>query len=85
MATARLLLFKGGVGAGPRIERSEPKEGVVLRSTGNAGCKQYVGDALCFMVKTRTRHKTIETVLNNGWRLVAVGGGWRLVVLGGCP
>ena len=25
------------------------------------------------------------TVLNNGRRLVAVGGGWRLVVLRGCP
>ena len=34
------------------------------------------GDALCFMVKTWARHKTTETVLNNGWRL-AVGGSWR--------
>ena len=47
-------------------------------------------DALCFMVKTRARHKTTETVLHNGWRLVAVGGwglvvggGWRLAVGGG--
>ena len=36
------------------------------------------------------RHKTTETVLNNGWRLVAVGGwrlavgGWRLAVDGRC-
>ena len=50
------------------------------------------GDALCFMVKAWARHKTTETVLNNGWRLVvgrrwrlAVGGSWRLVVPGGCP
>ena len=35
------------------------------------------GDALCFMVKTWARHKTTETVLNNGWRL-AVGGWWSL-------
>ena len=39
-------------------------------------------DALCFMVKTWARHKTTETVLNNGWQL-AVGGGWRLVAVGG--
>ena len=37
-------------------------------------------DALCFMVKTWTIHKTIETVSNNGWRF---GGGWRLVAVGG--
>ena len=37
------------------------------------------GDALCFMVKT---HKTTEKVLNDGWRLEAVGG-WRLVAFGG--
>ena len=43
------------------------------------------GDALRFVGKTWARHKTIEPVLNNGWRLVAVGGGWRLVVPGGCP
>ena len=30
------------------------------------------GDALCAMVKTLTRHKTTEALLNNGWRL-AVG------------
>ena len=37
--------------------------------------------ALCLVVKTWARHKTTETVLNNGWRLVAVGN-WRLAV--GC-
>ena len=41
------------------------------------------GDALCFMVKTWARHKTTETVMNNGWRLVAVGGGRRLAVAAG--
>ena len=41
-------------------------------------------DALRFMFKTWARHKTTETVLNNGWRLVAVGGGWRLVVPRSC-
>ena len=52
-----------------------------------------VRDALCFMVKIWTRHKTTETVLNNGWRLAVVGGGWwqlavcgwRLVVGGWWP
>ena len=39
-------------------------------------------DALSFMVKTRARHKTTETALNNGWRLGAVGGWWRLAVGG---
>ena len=34
------------------------------------------------MGKTLGRHKTTETVLNNGWRLAAVGG-WRLVAVGG--
>ena len=34
------------------------------------------------MVKTRASHKTTEALLNNGWRLVAVGGGWRLAVCG---
>ena len=47
------------------------------------------GDALCFMGKTWVTHKTTETVLNNGWRLAAVGGwrlvvgGWRRLVVGG--
>ena len=53
------------------------------------------GDALCFMVQTRARHKTTESVLNNVYRSVAVRGwrsavggrrlavgGWRLVVGG---
>ena len=56
-------------------------------------------EALCFMVKTWATHNTTETVLNNGWQLVAVGswrqlvavgvrrlvavGGWRLVAVGG--
>ena len=38
------------------------------------------GDALCFMVKTWARHKTTETVLNNGGRL-AVGGPWGLSLI----
>ena len=38
------------------------------------------------MVKTWARHKTTETVLNKGWRLVAVGGWCSLgAVLKGCP
>ena len=36
MATAGVLLFKGGAGAGPRVERIEPKQGVVWRSTHKA-------------------------------------------------
>ena len=43
------------------------------------------------MVKTWARHETTEAVLNNGWRLaavggwqrLAVGGNWRLVAVGG--
>ena len=42
-------------------------------------------DAPCFMVRPWAQHNTTETVLNNGWRLAAVGGGWRLAVLGSCP
>ena len=38
------------------------------------------GDALCFMVETWARQEATETVLNNGWRLVAVGRWWRLAV-----
>ena len=40
-------------------------------------------DALCFMVKTWTRHKTTEARLNNGWWRLAVGGGWRWLAVGG--
>ena len=47
-------------------------------------------DTPCFMVKTWARHETTDAVLNNGWRLAAVGvwrlvdgGGWRLAVGGG--
>ena len=40
------------------------------------------GDTLRFMFKTRTRRKTTKAVLNNGWRLVAVGGCWRLLAVG---
>ena len=48
------------------------------------------GDAHCLMAERWTIHKTTETALNNGWRLVAVWrrlavGGWRLAVLRGCP
>ena len=39
------------------------------------------GDALCFVVRTWARHKTMETVLNNGWQLTVEG--WRLAVGGG--
>ena len=35
------------------------------------------GDALCFVDENWAWHKTTETVLNDGWRLAAVGG-WRL-------
>ena len=41
------------------------------------------GDALCFIVKTWARYKTTQTVLNNGWRLAAVGGWRRLAAVGG--
>ena len=54
------------------------KEGIVTPTETNVH-----GDALCFIVKTWARHKTTETVLNNGWRLAAVGGGWRALVFGG--
>ena len=40
------------------------------------------GVALCVMVKTWGTHKTIETVVNNGWRLPAVGGWWWVAVGG---
>ena len=36
VATAGVLLSKGGAGAGPRAKRSELKQGVFRRSTGNA-------------------------------------------------
>ena len=36
MATARVLLFKGVARAGPRVERSEPKQGLVWRSAHKA-------------------------------------------------
>ena len=42
--------------------------------------KNVHGDTLCFMVKIWARHKTTETVLNNGWRLAAVGACWLVVV-----
>ena len=64
--------------------------GLCLRG-GGGNQKRFVtptgtnihGDALCFMVKTRARHNTTETVLNNVWRLVTVGSWWRLAVGGG--
>ena len=37
------------------------------------------------MVKTWARSNTAETLLNNGWRLAAVGSSWWLVVPQGCP
>ena len=61
------------------VLEGEKKKGFVTPTRTNVH-----GDALCFMVKTWARHKTTETGLNNGWRLVAVGGwwvaggGWRL-------
>jgi len=52
----------------------EKKGSVMPTETNNHG------DALCFMVKTWARHKTTETVLNNGGRL-AVGGPWGLSLI----
>ena len=47
MATARVLLFKGGAGAGPRVERSEPKQGVVWRSTSKGTyTRRYIHKAV---------------------------------------
>ena len=42
VANAGVLLSKGGggAGAGPRLERSDLKQGVVWRSIGKAGCKR---------------------------------------------
>ena len=37
VATSGVLLFKGGTGAGSRVEQSEPKQGEVWRSTHKAG------------------------------------------------
>ena len=48
---------------------------------GPSAISPPLGHALCFMVKTWARHKATETVLDNGWRLAAVGG-WRLVAVG---
>ena len=42
------------------------------------------GDALCFLVKTWTKHRITEALLNNGlavWQRLVVGG-WRLVAVG---
>ena len=52
-------------------------------SLGGGGATQtnVHRDALCFMAKTWARHKTTEALLNNGWRLVAVGG-WRFLAVG---
>ena len=36
VAIAGVLIFKGGAGAGPHIQQSEPKQGVVWQSTGKA-------------------------------------------------
>ena len=78
----------GGAGDLDRIRRRHGTRAVLEkgneRKKGFAAPKQtrVHGDALCFMVETWARHKTREGVLNNGWRLVAVGGGWRLAVGG---
>ena len=89
---------RGNGRSGGRGSRAVLKGGI---NKGNVSSTEMDvhGDALCFMVKTWAGHKTTETVLNNGWRLAAVGGwllavgGWRLVavghrrlvVLGNCP
>ena len=75
-ATAACGLLRGGEAVLEEKEHQKKERFVATETNGH-------GDALCFMVKTWAQHKTTETVLNNGWRLVAVGG-WRLVVLKGC-
>ena len=69
------------------IEGSEP--GLSLRGQNRGFATptetKVHGDALCFVGKTRARHKPTKTGLHSGWRLVAVGSGLRLMVLGGCP
>ena len=71
MATAGALLYKGGAGAGPRFERSEPKQGVVWRSTHNAVHTQ---------VGTHTRRCMHNAVCGHHKSLVISGGcgGWPL-------
>ena len=48
----------------------------------NATFTNVHGDALCFVVKTWARHSTTDALLNNVWRLAAVGGWWQLVAVG---
>ena len=73
-------------GAGPaavcreQVTRAVVKGGNKERAR-NANRTDVHGDALCYVVKTWARQKTTEALLNNGWRLAAVGG-WRLAVGG---
>ena len=60
MATAGLLLFKGGCG-GPCIERSEPKQGVGCRG-GGGGANALLGVGVGFkyvvVITVRYRNRT---------------------------
>ena len=73
--------LRGGGGSvslpASRAVLKEKKGGFVTPTETNVH-----GDALRFMGKTWARHKTTETVLNNGWPLAAVGG-WRRLAVGG--
>ena len=46
MATARVLLFKGGARAGPRVERSEPKRILAVHTRGGAYTRQCTHKAV---------------------------------------
>ena len=47
VATAGVLLLKGGTGAGPRVERSEPKHGgLAVRTQGGAHTRWYTQKAV---------------------------------------
>ena len=58
VATAGILILKGGVGAGPQVEQSEPKQGEVgqsrhkaVHAQGGAHTRQSVATARVFLFK----------------------------------
>ena len=73
---AELMQKAGMEGTRAVLKEDKKRKGSVTQIETNVH-----RDALCFKVKTWARHKTTETVLNNGWRLAAVGG-WRLAADG---
>ena len=66
------------------VAQGGPSGGKRKKENGSERQQKRTWDALCFMVKAWTSHRSIveQGLAAGGWRRLAADGGWQLVVGG---